>query len=130
MNSKKIEEALRLIDKRKFIAHYSTEYWGGIINIMSKNGSAFCRIYWYNNINDEVYLDSLDVNPKYRNKKIGTTLQELREDIGRLFNVKYSCLWVKTDSWMKKWYNKRGYKKYCIYQGDEDGNYIWMRKKL
>ena len=54
-------------------------------------------------------------------------IQEVRENYGRSVGCKYSMLVVKSESWMKKWYEKRGYKNYGPHDLED---HIWMKKKL
>ena len=94
---------------------------------MEEHGSAYARAYIYNDNKKTIYLEGLSVNEHERNKGFGTELQEIRENYGKSVGCKYSMLVVKSDSWMKKWYEKRGYKNY----GPHDlGDHIWMKKKL
>ena len=112
----------------RFIAHCKTDTWGFSVLIMEKTGKAFCRLYRYNNDITTVYLDWLSVDEKSRKKGIGTKLQEIREEIGRKLGATTSCLWVKKDSWMHKWYQRRGYLDFMDYEQEE--NAIWMKKSL
>jgi hypothetical protein len=51
----------------------------------------------------------------------------MREDIGRRLGATYSCLWVKPNTWMHDWYQRRGYTYLKDYE-QEDA--VWMRKSL
>ena len=110
-----------------YIYHHKIESWGSSVLIMENTGKAFGRIYWYNDDNITVYLDCLSVDPKFRQRGIGTELQELRENIGKKMGAKFSCLWVKKDSWMHEWYMCRGYNDW---KKHEDDDFIWMQKIL
>lgn len=113
---------------RGFIFHYTTYPWGHGINIMEKYGFGFCRIYWYNDDETTVYLDFLSVSECDRHKGLGTCMQELREEIGRILRATESCLWVVKGSWMHEWYQRRGYVDFIDHKTEE--NAIWMKKKL
>jgi len=115
-------------DGFQFISHSTKEDWGESILIMEKEGKAFGRIYWYNDDDTTVYLDWLSVDKDARKGGLGTILQKIREDIGKELGAKFACLWVKKDSWMHDWYERRGYKDYMNYK--EDKNYIWMQKTI
>lgn len=110
-----------------FIAHFTPAYWGEAILIMEKHGNAFGRVYWYRDDNSTVYLDSLSVDAKVQQQGIGTELQKMREQMGIVLGAKTSCLWVKQDSWMHKWYQRRGYEDWKNYKKE---NAVWMRKSL
>lgn len=111
-----------------FITHFKTDPWGDSILIMGKTGKCFARIYWYHDNNSTVYLDWLSVSPDIRMQGAGTTLQEIREKIGKILGAQYSCLWVRKNTWMHKWYEKRGYKYFADYTHEKDA--IWMKKPL
>jgi N-acetylglutamate synthase-like GNAT family acetyltransferase len=95
---------------------------------MQKEGKAFGRVYWYTDDITTIYLDCLSVNKEERKKGIGTLLQIVREEIGRMFNNQFSCLSVLKNSWMYNWYIKRGYTEFK--EDEEDTKFIWMRKIL
>lgn len=123
----RIESALSNVSLR-FVTHFTSESWGDAILIMEENGNAFARLYWYSDDNTTVYLDRLSVDVKVRKKGYGTELQKLREDIGILLGAKFSCLWVRKDTWMYEWYLRRGYEDWILHEQEKDS--IWMRKKL
>lgn len=111
-----------------YISHQSeTDLFKSIL-IMKDDGTAFSRIYWFNDDNTTVYLDWLSVDELQRKKGIGKKLQEIREEIGRLFGAKTSCLWVNKNSWMHDWYQRRGYVDWKDYEQEE--NCIWMQKTI
>jgi GNAT superfamily N-acetyltransferase len=126
---KTIEQIRQMVSEMdcRYISHSKTEPWGASVLIMEKRGRAFGRIYWYHDDSTTVYLDCLSVDEKMRKKGIGTNLQEIREQIGLYLNATTSCLWVKRDTWMYKWYKRRGYEYWIDYNEE---NAIWMRKSL
>jgi len=112
----------------RFISHYTDESWGSSILIMEKDGKAFGRIYWYSDDSTTIYLNWLSVNVESRRQRLGTDLQEIRENIGRKLGAECSCLSVEKDSWMHEWYKRRGY---VDLNDDEDNeNFTWMKKSL
>lgn len=113
----------------KYIAHYITiKSDVQSIIIMEHTGIAFAKVYWYDDDQITVYLSSLSVNLECRQQGIGLELQLIREEIGRLLKAEYSCLCVDKDSWMKEWYERRGYQ--FIKEDDDENQFIWLRKKL
>lgn len=129
INKEAYKLALQLTaTSNQFIAHYDSADWGSSILIMEKHGRAFARMYWYNDDNESVMMDWLDVYEEYRRNGLGTTLQEIREDIARKIGAKKTYLWVHKDTWMHEWYKRRGYVDYAIYENEN--NAIWMEKTL
>lgn len=92
-----------------FLFLLSKSSWGSSILIMEKNGHAFARLCWYNNVSSTTYLDSLIVDDEYRNKGLGTKLQQIRERLSIYLEASSCCLFVEEDSWMKEWNKRRGY---------------------
>lgn len=123
----KIEAAIICIDKR-FVAHHSTNDWGGSVWIMERKGKAFARIYWYSDDDQSVYLDCLSVSPGARNKGLGTKMQNIREKIGIDIGASCAYLFVDRNSWQKEWYKRRGY----VETGENinEPNTLWMCKVL
>lgn len=103
-----IKKLVKSINK-DFIIHISELDDSYSIHLMHKKGRAFARAYCYYDDNDNIYLDSLSVSSKFRNRKLGTLLQIIRETIGRTLNYKYSCLSASSGSWQYEWYKRRGY---------------------
>lgn len=106
--------------------HLDEADWGLCLDVMGEHGSYFCRLCIYNDEPCTAYLDSLSVHKNLRNKGIATRLQELRESIGKEVGCTHSTLMVKKGSWMKAWYERRGYNEIQ----DADDGYSWMTKIL
>jgi GNAT superfamily N-acetyltransferase len=115
-----------MITENDFIIQKSIIDWGITWHIMEKSGLAFARAYIYHNSLTYIYLDMLYVDECARKDGIGRKLQEIREQIGKELGAEHSMLWVKTDSWMKEWYERRGYTYYC----EKNKHHIWMEKSL
>lgn len=111
-----------------FIAHI-TQYddWTSL-TIMHNEGKFACRIFWYHEDSDSIYLSDLSVNEDLRRRSIGTRLQRLREKIGIKLGATAAYLWVNKDSWQHDWYERRGYVYYDDYYDEE--NIVWMKKDL
>lgn len=109
-----------------FVFHKHTEDWGTLFYIMERSGLAFARAYTYNDDISHIYLDMLSVDVCARRNRIGTKLQEIREQIGRELGATKSCLFVEKNSWMHDWYKRRGY----VYYAKKDRTTIWMEKSL
>jgi hypothetical protein len=112
----------------KFITHRTTSSEFTSIFFMEINGKGFGRLYWYNNDNTTVYLDSLSVDEDSRKKGLGREIQELRENIGIETGASVAMLWVEKNTWMHDWYLRRGYKDDIKYKSKK--NCIWMKKNL
>lgn len=108
-----------------FIIHYAkytkVESW----YIVAADGSAVGRAVKHRGART-ILLSDLHVSEAYRLNGIGLALQELREKIGRDRGCTRSCLWVERDSWMRGWYERRGYQYLCRYSDD----HVWLKKKL
>jgi GNAT superfamily N-acetyltransferase len=91
------------------------------------DGVAEASIYWYLDDYSTVYLSNLIVYPQLRNKGIGEKLQVIREQIGKDLNANTSCLWVKKESWMFEWYQRRGYSELKTHARK---GFVWMTKPL
>lgn len=127
MTIEKLKQKIPSSIFQDFIYHFNKTDWGYSIRLMEKRGLAFSRVYWYNDDNTTVYLDSLSVNESIRKQLIGTRMQEVREMIGIMIGATSSCLSVSINSWMHSWYKRRGYYDLCP---DETGKYVWMKKQL
>lgn len=91
------------------------------------HGVAKASIYCYIDDYSTVYLANLFVLPEYRNRGVGEQLQIIREQIGKDVKAELSCLWVKKETWMYQWYEKRGYSYITEHQIE---GYVWMQKSL
>ena len=118
---------LEQIVGEEYILHIQVTNWGYVFFITKKDGNGFARAFIMKDNVSDIYLEWLGVSDNSRNKKIGTTLQIIRENIGRELGCLQSYLWVVKDTWMKDWYERRGYSYYSEYEKE---NAIWMIKSL
>lgn len=123
---KDITFALSAIDKR-YIPHYNTNTWGGEISVMERKGVAFCRIAWYDDDPDTVYIDSLSVNKDMRQRGIARHILTMLETVGCRLGAKQCRLSVIVNSWIYDWYKRRGY---IDYSDHDDSHFIWMQKEI
>jgi len=100
----------------------------GCINVQLNEGKATGSIYWYDDDKTTVYMSSLKVAKDIRKRGFGTKLQEMREEIGRTMGAKHSILLAQNESWMYKWYKRRGYSDYKSHEVKK--GFVWMRKLL
>ena len=128
MEEEKIKQALLQIPKEHYISNYSEGEVSDTIHIMTINGTAYCRIYWFRDDNTTVYLSELNVSDIERECGVGLTLQVLREQIGIIMGANKSCLWVDKTKWMYEWYKRRGYIEYTDHKTEK--NAVWMKKDL
>ena len=98
-----------------------------ILQSLNTFKKAKCNLYWYNDDNDSIYLEGLNVDESIRNKKLGTILLKLCDLIGIVLCFKNIYLWVEKDSWMYNWYKRIGY---SYFSNHEQDNYVWMIKSL
>lgn len=112
-----------------FICHFDDSSGFASLNIIAKlpNGTAYARLYWYEN--EYPVLDSLSVDPDIRQLGQGRLLQVVRENVAKFLLEAEECwLWVKKDSWMYEWYKRRGY--VDVKPHEQMEGCIWMFKKL
>ena len=95
--------------------------------LMESNSHAFSKAHMYKNDNF-IILSELSVSSNFRNKGLGTKMQELREQLGVSLGCTESYLWVEKGSWMEGWYKRRGYKYFSDHKDEPDN--IWMVKNL
>jgi GNAT superfamily N-acetyltransferase len=124
----KIKSLVSDIIPGHFIYYITNESWGFEVLIMGKTGNAFARAYWFHDDKESVYLNWLTVSPESRKQGIATELQNIREEIGRKIGAKCAYLQAENESWMQKWYKRRGYKE-CENTSIEE-NLIWMQKEI
>lgn len=117
-----------IASRHNYVTHHKTNAWGKEKLIMESGGCAFARVYWFNDDVNTIFLGSLSVEDWARSQGIGTHLQEMREKLGRELGYRFSCLWVKKDTWMYDWYKRRGYEDFKIHEEEE--NAVWMKKQL
>ena len=89
------------------------------------------HINMFSNVVDNrftIILNSLFVNPEYRQSNIGTILVNTSEKIAELIGFDVVTLEVKEDSWMQQWYRKKGYREYGYSSKNKDS--IWMLKQM
>lgn len=89
------------------------------------------HINMFSNVVDNrftITLNSLFVNPEYRQSNIGTILLNTSEKIAELIGFDVVTLEVKEASWMQQWYRKKGYREYGYSSKNKD--LIWMLKQM
>lgn len=111
-----------------FTIHYSKSDWGFSIAVMESHGRSFGRMYAFDDDNKTIYLDMLSVNEDERGLGIGTEMQVLREEIGRVLKFTTVTLWVDKSTWMHGWYKRRGYSYFKEYKKQK--NAVWMSKEI
>jgi len=126
----KVEKALKVVDYSSYnlIAHYHDKEFSHTIHIMFKNGSGYCRVYWFDDDPVNIYLEYLTVSKAFQKQGKGAHLQVLRESIGRAIGATKSNLWVMEGTWMQEWYRRRGYVDTVPHE-KEPGS-IWMEKNI
>lgn len=113
--------------KHKFIPHFGSNDMYGYVALMEENGRGFGKMYWYHDETETVYLTDLNVSIDYRKQGLGRELQQVREYIAMTLGATNTRILALKDSWMQKWYERRGYTHFADH---EDGLWIWMKKQL
>ena len=89
------------------------------------------HVYWYNDDNTTIYLESLSVLSKFRNQGIGAEMLSIAEIIGVKLRATTVCLWVlwvREDTWVHDWYIRIGYKDWKDHETEI--NAVWMKKAI
>jgi GNAT superfamily N-acetyltransferase len=99
-----------------------------LVNTRESKNQNVCHAecYIHEDVPNVIVLQGLYVSPEFRRNGIGLKLQLARENFGRAIGCSLSMLYVEKDSWMEKWYAKRGYE----FSSHKENNYIWMQKDL
>lgn len=86
-----------------------------------------CRLSISYNCTNVIFFSNLVVDESCRNRGIGNALLEEAEKIGRNIGCNVITLDVKYNSWMREWYERKGYIPVRYFDSDE---YIVMSKFL
>jgi len=119
-----VSNALARIVGPRFICHCCESDWGNSVLVMEKRGKGFARTYWFNDDTGTIYFDWLSVDESERGNGIATELLNAHIEVAKKFELE-SMLWVEKDTWMQKWYKRRGYQYFMDYQ--IENNAIWMK---
>jgi GNAT superfamily N-acetyltransferase len=95
----------------------------GAILYLMENGYLFARIYLSVKAREFYVIDNLSVDVDSRRKGLATSFMRCFIEQCLRLNVR-PMLWVKEDSWMRKWYERLGF----VYYGDYEGERgcVWM----
>lgn len=74
-----------------------------------------CRLSIYNQTPNVSFLSTLIVDENNRNKGIGDQLLFLAEEMSKNNNCDTITLYVESNSWMQKWYERKGF--FCCMLG-------------
>ena len=118
-----VREMLKELSCDSFICHTTDEDWGSSVLFMKRDGKAFARTYWFHNQNDTIFLDQLSVSEDSRIKGYGNLILNIHIVVSERFKLK-SLLFVKKNSWMRKWYERKGYTFDC----NKDKNHVWLKR--
>lgn len=90
------------------------------------------NLYWYIEQDDmEAVMSNLSVGAMYRGEGIGLKLQQAREEyaVKHIPGLTAVLLWVNEDSWMRTWYENRGYSVHKIKaRTSPDSSDVWMTR--
>lgn len=126
MTTENILLAQSIVSKRLACHYYKGEVSDSIF-LTAIDGASHCRLYWFNDNDNIIYLDYLSVSEAFRKKGLGLKLQLLREQMGKILGAKTSILWVERGTWQRGWYERRGYLFHSDYKKEDA---IWMKKDL
>jgi len=103
------------------------------VDIMRRDGIAKAYFYQYEDQMYQGVLSGLHVDTRFRKNGLGLQLQEMREDLAQVLGCERVQLFCEKDSWMRKWYEKRGYKENGEYERKDPRDkedMIWMVKEF
>lgn len=103
-------------------------YWGFILLIETKDKIGNCAVYQYHDSRHDLYICGLEVQTEHRIKGIGNKLLSFCETAARDLGVTKTLLWVDKQSWMREWYNRKGYSDLMSHKKHK--GCIWMKKRL
>ena len=109
------------------VTHWTKDPEVPCIWFAETSGRVFGRLYWYTGNKSRAFMDHLSVEKESRKKGLGLQMQKLREERAFEMGFENIWLWVVKDSWMVKWYERRGFVYSCEYPKEKA---IWMKKKL
>lgn len=89
----------------------------GISSIYIMSEYSICRIYWYEDYVDEMYITDLSTEEQHRRKGHGNKILQYAEKTCVENNATRIILLVKKCSFMEDWYKRHGYK--YMYSFDE-----------
>lgn len=103
--------------------------WGRITMFTNDDSSVRFAIYTYDDDSKTLYFSNLFVDDNIRRGGIGNEILNYVFDYAKRNSFNSIILNVLKDSWMQKWYERKGFR----YIGDCDGEYegnIWMIKNI
>ena len=103
--------------------------WGWRTYYTGPNDSVRFALYAYDDDPKTLYFSNLFVDPKHRGHKLGDEVLDYVENIAKLNSYESIILNVKKDSWVRDWYEKRGFE-YMEDCGDDYSGNVWMRMDL
>ena len=87
--------------------------------------TGLCRLSIYNQTPNVAFLSTLIVDENNRNTGVGNQLLLLAEEVSKTNNCDTITLYVEPNSWMQKWYERKGFYVVCF-----DENMIIMSKRI
>ncbi len=95
---------------------------------MERRGFGFGVVVSFKDDPSYVVLQELSVHPEFRNNGLGDFIQETRIGMFKDSEVEEVYLWVKKDSWMREWYERKGFIYHSDHQKITDS--VWMHKSI
>lgn len=86
-------------------------------------------LYYYSDDLEDLYLSNVFVNPKFRQKGYGDKILDFAFKFAKQHNFSQLFLNVSKNSWVKQWYQSRGFIPIEDCGKDYPGN-IWMKANV
>lgn len=104
--------------------------WGIVKRFSNEDNSIRFALYTYNDDNETIYLSNLFVNESLRKNGYGNRIIEWVFDYAKSRSFKTIILNVVKNSWMEKWYERKGFEYLEDCEDDEYKGNVWLKKDL
>lgn len=116
--------------KMKIKVNVNKTEWGIVKIFSNEDNTIRFALYTYNDDNETIYLSNLFVNESLRKNGYGDRIIEWVFDYAKSRSFKTIILNVVKNSWMEKWYERKGFE---YLEDCEDDGYkgnVWLKKDL
>lgn len=103
--------------------------WGRRIMFSGNNSDIRFALYYYNDDPETLYLANLFVDEKLRKNGLGNEIINYVFDYAKTNHYRSIILNVVKDSWVQKWYERKGFQ-YIEDCKDEYVGNVWMIKDI
>lgn len=116
--------------KMKIKAKVDKTEWGIVKIFSNEDNTIRFALYTYNDDNEIIYLSNLFVNESLRKNGYGDRIIEWVFGYAKSHSFKTIILNVVKNSWMEKWYKRKGFEYLEDCEDDEYKGNVWLKKDL